>query len=321
MNIIFKYLKTTLIIIKQKMEVCSITQYTFNEIQAIASNFTATLDEDVINDLLEIKKNNRFIRRKTPVRMKYVIADSWRVSGKDSEEITDDVKFTNSITSNLNKLSGKNADVISNEIMNLFKTLPDQDTNVFLDIVFEKALEEKFYSDTYAQLVGTIFNSTDVLSKEYLLSKCNTFYNEKIESVVDKLKKSADTNYDELCAIFSTKAEFIGGFVFISNLFNYDIVDYDLVNKYYSGLKEYALSVPEDDIGIYVDSIVSILTNCGKKLQDFNPEKFNENFLDICDKLIADRSRVKAKYRFKLTDMLDLVKNNFVKATDGWTRV
>lgn len=303
------------------MEVCSITQYTFNEIQAIASNFTATLDEDVINDLLEIKKNNRFIRRKTPVRMKYVIADSWRVSGKDSEEITDDVKFTNTITSNLNKLSGKNADVISNEIMNLFKTLPDQDTNIFLDIVFEKALEEKFYSDTYAQLVGTIFNSTDVLSKDYLLSKCNTFYNEKIESVVDKLKKSADTNYDELCTIFSTKAEFIGGFVFISNLFNYDIVDYDLVNKYYSGLKEYALSVPEDDIGIYVDSIVSILTNCGKKLQDFNPEKFNENFLDICDKLIADRSRVKAKYRFKLTDMLDLAKNNFVKANDGWTRV
>jgi hypothetical protein len=303
------------------MEVCSITQYTFNEIEAIASNFTATLDEDVINDLLEIKKNNRFIRRKTPVRMKYVIADSWRVSGKDSEEITDDVKFTNSITSNLNKLSGKNADVISNEIMNLFKTLPDQDTNIFLDIVFEKALEEKFYSDTYAQLVGTIFNSTDVLSKDYLLSKCNTFYNEKIESVVDKLKKSADTNYDELCAIFSTKAEFIGGFVFISNLFNYDIVDYDLVNKYYSGLKEYALSVPEDDIGIYVDSIVSILTNCGKKLQDFNPEKFNENFLDICDKLIADRSRVKAKYRFKLTDILDLAKNNFVKANDGWTRV
>lgn len=303
------------------MEVCSITQYTFSEIEAIASNFTATLDEDVINDLLEIKKNNRFIRRKTPVRMKYVIADSWRVSGKDSEEITDDVKFTNSITSNLNKLSGKNADVISNEIMNLFKTLPDQDTNIFLDIVFEKALEEKFYSDTYAQLVGTIFNSTDVLSKDYLLSKCNTFYNEKIESVVDKLKKSADTNYDELCAIFSTKAEFIGGFVFISNLFNYDIVDYDLVNKYYSGLKEYALSVPEDDIGIYVDSIVSILTNCGKKLQDFNPEKFNENFLDICDKLIADRSRVKAKYRFKLTDILDLAKNNFVKANDGWTRV
>ena len=281
------------------MEVCSITQYSFKKIEEIASTFTATLDEDVINDLLEIKKNNRFIRRKTPVRMKYVVADSWRVSGKDSSEITDDVKFKNTVTSNLNKLSSKNSDTISDEIKKLFESLPEQDTNQFIDIVFDKALEEKFYSDDYARLVGTLFTSTTVLSKEYLVQKCNTFYNDKIESVVDKIKKTKDTNYDELCSIFSTKAEFIGVFVFISNLFNYDIVDYQLVRKYYDGLKEYALSVPEDDVGIYVDSIASILKNCGK--------------------LIKDKARVKPKYRFKLKDIQDFVKGGF--QDDGWTRV
>ena len=301
------------------MEVCSITQYSFKKIEEIASTFTATLDEDVINDLLEIKKNNRFIRRKTPVRMKYVVADSWRVSGKDSSEITDDVKFKNTVTSNLNKLSSKNSDTISDEIKKLFESLPEQDTNQFIDIVFDKALEEKFYSDDYARLVGTLFTSTTVLSKEYLVEKCNTFYNDKIESVVDKIKKTKDTNYDELCSIFSTKAEFIGGFVFISNLFNYDIVDYQLVRKYYDGLKEYALSVPEDDVGIYVDSIASILKNCGKKLQEFNPEEFNVNFFDICDELIKDKARVKPKYRFKLKDIQDFVKGGF--QDDGWTRV
>jgi len=301
------------------MEVCSITQYSFNKIEEIASTFTATLDQDVINDLLEIKKNNKFIRRKTPVRMKYVVADSWRVCGKDSTEITDDVKFKNTVTSNLNKLSSKNSETISNEIKKLFEALPDENTNQFIDIVFDKALEEKFYSDDYARLVGTLFSSTSVLSKEYLVEKCNTFYNDKIESVVDKIKKTKDTNYDELCSIFSTKAEFIGGFVFISNLFNYDIVDYKLVSKYYNGLKEYALSVPEEDVGIYVDSIASILKNCGKKLQEFNPEEFNENFFNICDQLINDKSRVKPKYRFKLKDIQDFVKAGF--QDDGWTRV
>ena len=277
------------------------------------------MDEDVINDLLEIKKNNRFIRRKTPVRMKYVVADSWRVSGKDSSEITDDIKFKNTVTSNLNKLSSKNSDTISDEIKKLFESLPEQDTNQFIDIVFDKALEEKFYSDDYARLVGTLFTTTTVLSKEYLVEKCNTFYNDKIESVVDKIKKTKDTNYDELCSIFSTKAEFIGGFVFISNLFNYDIVDYKLVSKYYNGLKEYALSVPEEDIGIYVDSIASILKNCGKKLQEFNPEEFNKNFFDICGELINDKQRVKPKNRFKLKDIQDYVKGGF--QNDGWTRV
>ena len=38
------------------MEVCTIQQYSFDQIQQIASNFTATLDPEVIELLLEIKK-------------------------------------------------------------------------------------------------------------------------------------------------------------------------------------------------------------------------------------------------------------------------
>ena len=89
--------------------------------------------------------------------MKYVIADSWRVSGKDSAELTDDVKFQNTITSDLNKLSSKNLDTVHDEIMKLFENIPGEDKNKFIDLVFEKAMEEKFYSDVYAQLVGKVF--------------------------------------------------------------------------------------------------------------------------------------------------------------------
>lgn len=301
------------------MEVCTIQQYSFDEIQNIASTFTATLDDDVIELLLEIKKNNRFIKRKSPVRMKYVIADSWRVSGKDSTELTDDVKFQNTITSNLNKLSSKNLDTIHDEIMKLFESIPGEDKNKFIDLVFEKAMEEKFYSDVYAQLVGKVFQSCDTLDKGYLLTRCSSFYNEKISTNVEQLKQNKDGDYDKLCEVFAKKAEFIGGFVFISNLFNYDIVDYELVQKYFDGLKEYALSVPKDDAGIYVDCIVSILKNCGKKLEEFNKEEFNNNFMDICKTLISDKSRIPAKYRFKLVDVQELKANNW-EVDNSWSK-
>ena len=181
------------------MEVCTIQQYSFDEIQKIASTFTATLDTDIIELLLEIKKNNRFIKRKSPVRMKYVIADSWRVSGKDTTELTDDVKFQNTITSNLNKLSSKNMDTIHDEIMKLFENIPGEDKNKFIDLVFEKAMEEKFYSDDYAQLVGKLFQSCDSLDKDYLLTRCSSFYNEKISTNVEQLKQNKDGDYDKLC--------------------------------------------------------------------------------------------------------------------------
>ncbi len=301
------------------MEVCTIQQYSFDEIQKIASTFTATLDTDVIELLLEIKKNNRFIKRKSPVRMKYVIADSWRVSGKDTTELTDDVKFQNTITSNLNKLSSKNMDTIHDEIMKLFENIPGEDKNKFIDLVFEKAMEEKFYSDDYAQLVGKLFHSCDSLDKDYLLTRCSSFYNEKISTNVEQLKQNKDGDYDKLCEVFAKKAEFIGGFVFIANLFNYDIVDYELVQKYFDGLKEYALSVPKEDSGIYVDCIVSILKNCGKKLEEFNKEEFNNNFMDICHTLISDKTRIQAKYRFKLVDVQELHTNNW-EIDKSWSK-
>ncbi|MDA7573749.1 MIF4G domain-containing protein [bacterium] len=301
------------------MEVCTIQQYSFDQIQQIASNFTATLDPEVIELLLEIKKNNRFIRRKSPVKMTYVIADSWRVSGKDSVELSDDVKFQNTVTSNLNKLTSQNMDTIRDEILKLFESLPGEGTDKFIDLVFEKAMEEKFYSDDYAQLVGKLFQSCDLLDKAHLLSKCRAFYDEKISTNVEQLKQSKDGDYNKLCEVFARKAEFIGGFVFISNLFNYDIVDYELVKKYFDGLKEYALSVPKEDSGIYIDCIVSILKNCGKKLEEFNKEEFNNNFLNICSTLISDKSRIQAKHRFKLVDIKELHVNNWV-SDSSWSK-
>ena len=99
--------------------------------------------------------------------------------------------------------------------------------------------------------------------------------------------------------------------IYISNLFNYNLVSYELVLNYYNGLKEYALNSPKDTIGIYIDTIVSIITSCGKALYDHENDAFNENFLNIAIELSKNKEKVIAKYRFKLLDLIDLVGNNW----------
>ena len=80
---------------------------------------------------------------------------------------------------------------------------------------------------------------------------------------------------------FREKAKLLGGFIMISNLFNYNLVSYELVLNYFNGLKEYADNSPKDTIGIYIDTIVSIISSCGKALSNHNKDKFDENFLNI----------------------------------------
>ena len=52
------------------MAVEGVIIYNYKTIENISSTFNAVLDEDIINNLLEIKKNNKFIRRRSPTRLK-----------------------------------------------------------------------------------------------------------------------------------------------------------------------------------------------------------------------------------------------------------
>jgi hypothetical protein len=304
------------------METCHIKQYTYEQIQTIGSTFDAVLDDDFIQILLEIKKNNKFYKRRSgnPLRMKYIVGDSWRVSGKETEEITDEIKFTQTIQANLNRLSKANIDCISSSLIELFLNLPEQNPNEFLDQVFEKTLEENLYSGVYASLIYKILQTYNEISLNYLINKCDNYYNNKVVTVVEELKKDSNANYDEICKVFSTKAEFIGIFIFISNLFNCDLVKIDSVNKYFNGLKEYINGNSIDNAGIYIDCICSILKSCGKKLEIIDKENFVQNYMSFIDELIANKKKFPAKYRFKLMDIKALHKNNWSKQETGWLK-
>ena len=132
-----------------------IIRYDIDLINKIESNIDTILDKDTINKLLEIKKNNKFLKNTHAVRLKYSMitstANKWKEDkfNKDRPEDT----FKESINLYLNKLSKKMYDNISNKIINNiteYGLLPSK--HIILDIIFNKSINERNYACLYCKL-------------------------------------------------------------------------------------------------------------------------------------------------------------------------
>lgn len=321
--------------------------YTFETIEEIASTFNARLDDDIIQKLLDIKRNNIFIKRRAPLRLKYQIHsnNTWRRDGIDNPTISPIENLTNLLISNLNKLSNKNYDIIFKEIQdiyrktlldisnhnssreivseNIFESLDNYENDfikvelVVLKTIVEKAMNEQNYSEIYAQLVKDIQDSKLIDSVcNHIINMCDQFYIENIGVSVEQLSNNID--YDRLCELYASKSKFIGGFIFIANLFKLDLLSYDIVKKYFDGLIDYFNNSPTQYTDKYLDTIISVLSNCGKELElTTNKETFYEDFMKLVLE-IKDKNVVKGKYKFKLLDLIELYENNWAN-DNSWT--
>lgn len=294
---------------------CIVYEYSF--IKNLAKNFSAELDENIINKLLEIKKNNKFIRRKSPIRLKYKIstANIWRKE-RENKELSEEDLYINLIVSNLNKISNKNYSLILDEIVNTNKQYRDKIETSFIlsKTIFNKSMDENIYSNLYAKLINDLNNSD--LNKN-LNKKCNDFFVE-INKSNNEIIDDYEDNYDKLCDTLKQKSKMLGGYIFIANLFKYNVVEYEIVKNYYLSLINLTKLATEDTIGKYIDSIVTILDNCGKSLNE-NDKNFKEIYMNYIYELIKDKERVKAKYRFKLMDITDKYENNW-ELSNEWEK-
>lgn len=294
---------------------CIVYEYSF--IENLAKNFSAELDENIINKLLEIKKNNKFIRRKSPIRLKYKIstANIWRKE-RENKELSEEDSYINLIVSKLNKISNKNYSLILDEIVNTTKQYHNKIETSFIlsDTIFNKSMDENIYSNLYAKLINDL--NIDDLNKN-LNKKCNDFF-EEINKSNNEITDDFEDNYDKLCNILKQKSKMLGGYIFIANLFKYNIVEYEIVKNYYLSLINLTKLATEDTIGKYIDSIVTILDNCGKSLNE-NDKNFKEIYMNYIYELIKDKDRVKAKYRFKLMDITDKYESNW-ELSNEWEK-
>tara|TARA_B100001094_G_C18163120_1_gene790509 strand:+ start:389 stop:1288 length:900 start_codon:yes stop_codon:yes gene_type:complete len=295
----------------------NIVVYDIDFINKLSSTFNAILDIDIQNNLLEIKKNNKFIRRRSPIRLKYQIsvADKWRDS-RLNNNIEKDDKYKNSLISNLNKISNVNYPQIITIIKDLFCEIDNDLRLDLIETICDKAITENIYSNLYAKLLFDL-NQIYPEIKRIVINKCNEFFN----TTRDNISELTDTDdYNELCDIIRSKARIIGGFVFIANLYKYEMVSYDIVLSYYNKLIAYTKAAPIDYIGKYIDAIVSIIDNCGEDLEKYNKAVFKNNFMDLCFDLINNKEKLPAKYRFKLMGVCDKYNSNW-KESDEWNKV
>lgn len=312
--------------ISDQCQLSNIIQYTIDDIDTISKGFDATLDADIIQKLLEIKKINKFVSMRSPLRITYKVHSSQLKQQPTIDNVNDITFYENSIRSHLNKLTPKNYDTIIIDIKSTIDLVLKNDTinqkfiNLF-SVIFEKAMTEKIYSELYSKLCYELHNYYKEIDINTMLkSLCDDFYKNNISNSIAIL--SSATQYDQLCDIFSKKSQFLGGFLFITNLFKHHSLSYTEVKQYYIGLKEYLIKSPPEYVEKYIDTIISILENAGKELNEASYDSFKIDFMDFIYTIKDNKELVKNKYRFKLLDIIDLFENGWVQnKEEEWTSV
>lgn len=282
--------------------------YTPQFIEEIAQNIQTELSPDIILNLLEIKQNNKFIKKRSPIKLKYTmktsIAETWR-NEKLEQTISDEDKFIEELNGNLNKLSEGNYNIIKEEIKKLVLENKNKYKDLLLDLIFKKSISEKTYTSLYAKLLGIFIEIYGNNFKDCILEKTEEFYKEKININV----LNDNNNYDKLCENNKQKSKILGIFTFLGGLYENKIIEYSIIMKYFNILLESSLNVSNDSINIenYVECIVTLITKIGYKLElELEKENFDKLIMDNLIKISKDNKNYKARTRFIIMDLIDL---------------
>lgn len=303
-----------------------IITYSYDFIRELAKSIHgALLDEETINSLKEIKQINKFIRRRSPVKLKYNLnmeaVEAWRKEKLDETLLTPEEKFIQSLNSSLNKLSDKNFSKIEKEIgieLNAHKPYGMRKyCRLFIDTLFQKACEEELYTKLYGKLVSVFHNkypeefhsyanglrgSPGTEFENYVLEQCQEFLNKNLNNNSEPLTSIKD--YDRLCEISKEKSKFIGAFIFIASLYEERMVSTTLILEYFNILISFIKTTSMDYIEKYVDAIVQFTQAVWSLLKKELGDHANSTIIEPITELANDKKQLKPKMRFKLEELL-----------------
>ena len=292
------------------MSLSNIIRYKPSFINELNASITSILDNDIINDLLEIKNNNKFIKRKSPIKLRYEIKDSvankWRQSKIENENIINSEIFLETINSNLNKLSDLNFPNISaNIIKYINENINDEFMNITLNAIFNKCLLEHLYSHLYGKLLKMLIESYGEKFRDLIIEKTEIFYNENISKVFN----INNVNYDDFCTLNKEKSKLLGSFILIGCLYKNDIIKYEIVIKYCNILFNNSLYGEESKeyLEKYVECLLRLIENVGLKIQKNHPDIFENNIIKNLNLIKTNKLRFKPRIRFLVMDLLDLI--------------
>ena len=294
----------------------SFISYSPEEIRLIGKDIVEFLDVDIIKTLLEIRDNNLFIRRKSPVKLKYTlpvsVAATWRKEKEAGSKLSDFDFFQERLNSNLNKISNSNFLVIQKNINELLANNPGKEyQDSCLEILFQKSINESNYGILYSSLCDGIIEIYGEEFRKRIKLKCDLFYNDNIEKVFNKKE---GISYDELCRINKEKSKLIGSFIFMGGLYINSIMNYDFIIKYFNILID-ALSDSDnaDHYEKYIECLIGFIQNIGKKMEEELGDDFKIIVIERLTEIKDDKKRFKSRSRFIMMDLLDLYSNNWIK--------
>ena len=283
----------------------SIIKYSLDDFKMISESFDAELDTDIINSLLEIKKNNRFVKRKTPLKLKYTVSSTWRINENKNIDLTNEEILLKTVTSSLNKLSNDNFNIIFDVITREMTNYSDVSFEKVIDIIFEKSLEENFYCDSYSKLLSELVKINDsIFRNNYLKGKCRSFYEYFLKQQIDENDLQND-DYDIVCEVNEKKSNIISGFMLIASLYNLNILEYSFIKEIFLTNVEKYNNNESKYIGIYIDVMINLIEISSDKIKQYHNEDFNSIFIETIKKFIQNKTKVAPKYRFKMSDLLD----------------
>jgi len=292
-----------------------ILRYAIDYINEIESNIDTILDQDSIDKLLEIKKNNKFLKKTRAVRLKYSMitsaANKWK-EDKLNIDLAED-HFKESINLNLNKLSNKLYDNISNKIITTIKEYGLEESKlIILDIIFTKSISEKQYASLYCKLCIELIKLYGEEFKTTILGKSEQFYQENINNISETQDQE---NYDKFCDNNKLKKQVVGIYIFMAYLYTNTIISYSILLKYINSLFETIYKEKEHETNILC--LCELISIAGKYLEKHLREtEHNDTFetviLERLIKIYQDRKTFKPKLRFLVMNVIDLHANKWI---------
>jgi len=285
--------------------------YTLDEINKISiDNITLPNETHVMIDILSnsvgantYSKTPVFVKKKE-IKRKEPIATLKKTEMVVNEGID---KTISELRSLLNKLTNINYEKIIPKIQKNIQLIIDTNDethiNKICNFIFDTASSNKFYSEIYATLYGSIISEYNIL-KNILDNNINTYLElfENIELV------DPNEDYDRFCKVNVINEKRKATSLFITNLMKNETIDVDIVlnmlSKLHTLLENNLDSDNKKVVEEIIENIYLIVTTGMKKIKD--------NLCDFEDKFntMRDKPGLSNKAMFKYMDLIDIIKQN-----------
>ena len=287
----------------------------------------------------EKKKENKDLRdfSRKDFSKEIALAEQFK-KNIDKEAEKDPVKFQ--ITELLNILTKDNYKSIAGQIYNIIEK--DIESQVkFLDVLFNKSVNEKSYVALYAKLCKDFDKKlpqkappkedkktdkpkkSNSMMRTKLLDKCREIFkienNEKFDEYI-KVQDKEERN-------IKLKNFVLGNVNFIGELINIQILSKKIVKQCLNNLLErfYDKNSDESLKMINLEAVVILLNNFGtllkereKKLKEDDKKAFNsvvDEYLQKLDEIIQSKdTKVDTPVKFKIINLINKSKNNWEKS-------